>query len=65
MPSYTPQEHADVTVWAAMKEGFVSGGLAAIPSTLAVYAAMNFSPKFVKVIYDNFFECILLYFFGS
>eukprot|EP00581_Thalassiosira_minuscula_P009425 CAMPEP_0183707712 /NCGR_PEP_ID=MMETSP0737-20130205/4215_1 /TAXON_ID=385413 /ORGANISM="Thalassiosira miniscula, Strain CCMP1093" /LENGTH=281 /DNA_ID=CAMNT_0025935439 /DNA_START=212 /DNA_END=1057 /DNA_ORIENTATION=- len=31
-----------------MKEGFISGGLAAIPSCLAVYTAMNFSPKFVK-----------------
>ncbi len=47
--SYTPGEHADTTVWAAMKEGFMSGGLAAIPSTLGVYAAMNYSPKFVKV----------------
>ena len=48
MPSYTPQEHADATVWEAMKEGFVSGGLMAVPSTLAVYAAMQVSPKFVK-----------------
>lgn len=31
-----------------MKEGLFSGGLAAIPSTLGVYAALNFSPKFVK-----------------
>ena len=49
MPSYTPQEHAEVTVWEAMKEGFISGGLTAIPSTLGIYAAMQFSPKFVKV----------------
>jgi len=48
MPSLTPQQHMDTTVWDAMKEGFLSGGLAAIPSTLGVYAAMNFSPKFVK-----------------
>jgi hypothetical protein len=48
MASYTPREHADATVWEAMKEGFASGGLVAIPSTLAVYAAMTFSPKFVK-----------------
>lgn len=48
MPSLTPQQHADTTVWDAMKEGFVSGGLMAVPSTLAVYAALNFSPKFVK-----------------
>jgi hypothetical protein len=48
MPSYTPQEHADATVWEAMKHGFASGGLVAIPSTLAVYAAMQFSPMFVK-----------------
>lgn len=87
MPSLTPQQHADDTVWEAMKEGFASGGLAMIPSTLLgeifgwfrylyvilidivhitdsvtynyyyliqpikVYAAMNFSPKFVKVRY--------------
>ena len=85
MPSLTPQQRADDTVWEAMKEGFASGGLAMIPSSLAgeqfvllyafvvftivflleclcliyyyanvlfankVYAAMNFSPKFVKV----------------
>eukprot|EP00986_Skeletonema_menzelii_P008226 scaffold3419_cov112-Skeletonema_menzelii.AAC.3 len=48
MTSYTPQGEADATVWDAMKEGFASGGLVAIPSTLAVYAAMTFSPKFVK-----------------
>jgi len=48
MSSYTPREKADATVWEAMKEGFASGGLVAIPSTLAVYAAMTFSPKFVK-----------------
>ena len=34
MPSLTPQQHADDTVWEAMKEGFASGGLAMIPSTL-------------------------------
>mmetsp|Transcript_29497 Transcript_29497/g.62605 ORF Transcript_29497/g.62605 Transcript_29497/m.62605 type:complete len:288 (+) Transcript_29497:173-1036(+) len=39
---------AEATVLVAMKEGFISGGLTAIPSSLAVYAAMNFSPKFVK-----------------
>lgn len=48
MPSLTPRQHAETTVWDAMKEGFVSGGLMAVPSTLAVYAALNFSPKFVK-----------------
>ncbi len=48
MTSYTPREKADATVWEAMKEGFASGGIVAIPSTLAVYAAMTFSPKFVK-----------------
>lgn len=48
MPSLTPQEYKDETVWMAMKEGFVSGGLTMIPSSLAVYAAMNFSPKFVR-----------------
>lgn len=46
--SYTPQEHADVTVWESMKAGFISGGLAAIPTSMGLYAAMNFSPKFVK-----------------
>ena len=49
MPSYTPQEHAETTVWDAMYAGFASGGLAAIPTSMAVYAAMQFSPKFVKV----------------
>lgn len=70
MPSYTPQEHAETTVWDAMyagrntcnisqlytyrvltlfASGFASGGLAAIPTTAAVYAAMQFSPRFVKV----------------
>jgi hypothetical protein len=48
MPSYTPPERADATVWEATKEGLASGGLAAVPSVLAVYAAMQFSPKFVK-----------------
>lgn len=33
MPS--TQQQADDTVWAAMKEGFISGGIAAIPSSLA------------------------------
>lgn len=47
MTSLTTKD-AEATVWVAMKEGFISGGLTAIPSTLAVYAAMNFSPKFVK-----------------
>lgn len=31
-----------------MKAGFISGGLTAIPSSLAVYVALNSSPKFVK-----------------
>lgn len=31
-----------------MKEGFASGGLTAIASCLAVYAGINFSPKFAK-----------------
>ena len=35
MPSLTPQQRADDTVWEAMKEGFASGGLAMIPSSLA------------------------------
>jgi len=48
MGSFTPQKDANATVYAAMKEGLISGGLAAIPSSLAVYAAMNYSPKFVK-----------------
>lgn len=48
MTSLTTKADAEATVWVAMKEGFISGGLTAIPSTLAVYAAMNFSPKFVK-----------------
>lgn len=48
MASLTPIKDAEATVWAAMKEGFVSGGLTAVPSCLAVYAAMNYSPKFVK-----------------
>lgn len=48
MPSLTPQEHADATASAATWEGITSGGLALIPSSLAVYAAMNFSPRFVK-----------------
>jgi len=32
----------------AMKEGFIGGGMTAVPSVLAVYTAMKFSPKFVK-----------------
>lgn len=48
MVSLTPQEARDATVWASMKEGFVSGGLTAIPSSLGVYAATKFSPSFVK-----------------
>mmetsp|Transcript_25048 Transcript_25048/g.45111 ORF Transcript_25048/g.45111 Transcript_25048/m.45111 type:complete len:296 (+) Transcript_25048:367-1254(+) len=48
MASLTPKRDVEATVWTAMKAGFISGGLTAIPSTLAVYAAMNFSPKFVK-----------------
>mmetsp|Transcript_8012 Transcript_8012/g.12964 ORF Transcript_8012/g.12964 Transcript_8012/m.12964 type:complete len:306 (-) Transcript_8012:304-1221(-) len=48
MASYTPQKDANATVWAAMKEGFIGGGMAAVPSVLAVYTAMKFSPKFVK-----------------
>lgn len=48
MPSLTPQKDRDATVLAAMKEGFISGGLTAVPSCLAVYAALNVSPKFVK-----------------
>jgi len=48
MPSYTPQEHAETTVWEAMSAGFVSGGLAAIPTSLGLYAAMHYSPGFVK-----------------
>lgn len=35
MPSLTPQQHADETVWAATKEGMASGGLVMIPSALA------------------------------
>ena len=35
MPSLTPQQRADDTVWEAMKEGLASGGLAMIPSSLA------------------------------
>ena len=53
MPSYTPQEHAETTVWEAMSAGFVSGGLAAIPTSLGLYAAMHYSPGFVKVIIIN------------
>jgi len=49
MPSYTPQEHAETTVWEAMSAGFVSGGLAAIPTSIGLYAAMKYSPGFVKV----------------
>ncbi|KAL3773028.1 hypothetical protein ACHAW5_000993 [Stephanodiscus triporus] len=48
MPSLTPQQNADETVWAATKEGMASGGLVMIPSALAVYSAMKFSPRFVK-----------------
>ncbi|KAL9190633.1 hypothetical protein ACHAXT_000339 [Thalassiosira profunda] len=48
MPSLTTEQERDATVWDAMKEGFASGGLMMVPSSLAVYAAMNFSPKFVK-----------------
>lgn len=48
MASYTPQKDANATVWAAMKEGFIGGGMTAVPSVLAVYTAMKFSPKFVK-----------------
>lgn len=48
MASLTPQKDANKTVYGAMKAGFISGGLAAIPSSLAVYAAMNYSPNFVK-----------------
>lgn len=35
MPSLTPQNKSDETVWMAMKEGFASGGLIMIPSALA------------------------------
>lgn len=35
MASLTPQKERDATVWNAMQAGFVSGGLAAIPSSLA------------------------------
>jgi hypothetical protein len=49
MPSYTPKEQAETTVWDAMYAGFASMGLAAIPTSAGVYAAMQFSPKFVKV----------------
>jgi len=48
MASLTPLKDAESTVYAAMKTGFISGGLAAIPSSLAVYVALNYSPKFVK-----------------
>ncbi|KAL7510110.1 hypothetical protein ACHAXN_010666 [Cyclotella atomus] len=48
MPSYTPKEQAETTVWDAMYAGFASMGLAAIPTSAGVYAAMQFSPKFVK-----------------
>jgi len=48
MASLTPQKDASATVYGAMKAGFVSGGLAAIPSSLGVYAALKYSPKFVK-----------------
>jgi len=48
MGSLTPAKDANTTVYAAIKEGLISGGLAAIPSSLAVYAALNYSPKFVK-----------------
>ena len=49
MPSYTPQEKAETTVWDAMVAGLTSGGMTAIPSSLGVYAAMQFSPGFAKV----------------
>lgn len=48
MPSLTPREHADATAAAATWEGMTNGVLALIPCSMAVYAAMNFSPKFVK-----------------
>lgn len=48
MPSYTPQVQAETTVWDAMYAGFVSGGMAAIPTSIGMYAAMQ-SPKFLKV----------------
>lgn len=48
MSTLTTKEDAEATVWVAVMDGLVSGGLAAIPSSLAVYAAMNFSPKFVR-----------------
>ena len=53
MPSLTPQQHADDTVWEAMKEGFASGGLAMIPSTLF--------GEIVDGVYTCFYiiECIL------
>jgi len=48
MSSLTPQKDANATVYAAMKEGLINFGLAAIPSSLSVYVAMKYSPKFVK-----------------
>lgn len=48
MPSLTPREHADATAAAATWEGMTNGALALIPCSMAVYAAMKFSPKFAK-----------------
>lgn len=48
MPSLTPREHASQTVYGAMKDGFIGGGLTAIPTSLAIYIGMKQSPAFVK-----------------
>lgn len=49
MPSLTPSHRSDEATSAATIDGLVSGFLTLIPSTAAVYVAMQTSPKFVKV----------------
>jgi hypothetical protein len=48
MPSLTPGHRSDEATSAAFRDGLVSGGLALIPSSLAVYTAMQTSKTFVK-----------------
>ncbi len=49
MPSLTPSHRSNEATSAATIDGLVSGFLTLIPSTGAVYVAMQTSPKFVKV----------------
>ena len=60
MPSLTPQEHADATVWSATKEGMACGGLAIIPSALAG-AKSDYPSRGILYLIPSFIRLLVIF----